>query len=79
MFARSQKSAPCTEPGDIFPSVGSQEGRRTLGVGSGVTVYSPGDWEGAHLPALVGRAVVRVMLGDVCVDSAQSQLPVLRG
>lgn len=32
-----------------------------------------------HLPALVGRAVVGVMLGDVGVDPAQGQLPVLRG
>ena len=42
-------------------------------------MYSPGDRDGAYLPALVGCAVVRVMLGDVRVDSAQSQLPVLRG
>ena len=46
MFARSQNSAPCTEPGDIFPSVGSQEGRRTLGVGSGSQCTAPGIGKG---------------------------------
>ena len=59
--------------------MGSQEGRCGLRGGVGVTVHGPGDREGAHLPALVGRAVVRVMLGDVCVDAAQGQLSVLRG
>lgn len=32
---------------------------------------------GSHLPALVGRPVVGVVLGDVIVDAVQSELFVL--